>query len=203
MVIKTKKGINKGIKTLLKKCKPYEEIDDEFKTYVKNMVEDPRVVQLDILHGEKPHGIAGFNEDDKIEYIWIFRNQRGQNLSGAYCNKYGVEQPTKKIMGNMIADAGLSFEEPYILMNGKELWNIKYGFIVTDGSFFGTFITYNEYNYGEGTFKNLESIIPLRFEEIDLFKLENYVGERIKNIGKSDNRVSLTEDCHMIKKGGD
>lgn len=201
MYMKSKKEIKKAKKTLLKICKPYEEIDNEFKLYIESMIKDPRVVQLDILHGEKPHGIAGFHEDGKIEYIWIFRNQRGQNLSGAYCNKYGVHQPTKEIIDNMLANAEITIEEPYILMDGKELWNIKYGFIVIPFGLMGTAIDFNEYNYGDGTFKQLSNIIPLSLEEIDLFKLEDYIGERIKNIGNG-NKVYMDEDYHMLKMEG-
>lgn len=187
-------GINKikGMKNLLDICKKYEKIDDEFKTYIEGMLTDPLVTEISLLHANKKHdiGIAGFNEKSQIEYIWIFRNQRGKNLSGLCCNQYGVSRPTKEIIDNMMIDAKVSIEEPYILM-GEKLWNIKYGFEVMSFGFLGTGISYNEYEYGKGTFKKLECIIPLSVKDINLLKLEDIVGENINKIGCNNKRVAI------------
>lgn len=179
MIFKDNRQIKRFKKSFLKEIKPYEDIDEEIDKYVEIILKDPLVSDIALL-GENPiNGFAGFDLNDNIRYIWIFRNRRGNNLGAFYCDHYGVSNPTKKIMDGILKIKGINPEQHYIAYNRSTIWNIKYGFILT---FAGPSIilSYDEYAQEKGGFKNLTAMLP-GFIKLDFDRLEKYVVEILNN----------------------
>jgi hypothetical protein len=172
--------VGKQKNKIIKRIKKYDKYDKELKTYTESVLADPLVYSFSFLRDELDRvvGFAGYTDDNKIRYIWIFRKCRGGNLGAKFCEKYGVIQPTPELMQKILDLNG--FESNGWIESDNEIWNVDYGFVVRPGLNCCS-INYDQYNYGVGTFNSLSLFLPFSIEVLDLYKIEKIFAEKIEN----------------------